>query len=102
MNTTAIAFDLDTLIANGDLDTIRGRFDREHPADIGAMINELDARPGWAALELLPLTRRADTFGYLDHDFQVELATVAPRAELAAIVEMNGRRTGRPLQRAFR
>jgi magnesium transporter len=90
MNTTTIAFDLDTLIANGDLDTVRDRFEREHPADIAAMINELDARPGWAALDLLPLARRAVTFGYLDHDFQVELATVAPRAELAAIVvEMN-------------
>lgn len=90
MNTTAIALDLDTLIRNGQFDVVRDRSEHEHPADIAAMINELDAREGWTTLELLPLPRQADTFGYLDHDFQVELATVAPRAKLAAIVvEMN-------------
>ena len=90
METQTLEFDLDALIREGHLDTIRERFEHLHPADIAAMINELDAREGWAALELLPLARRADTFGYLDHDFQVELATVAPRARLAAIVvQMN-------------
>jgi magnesium transporter len=90
MNTNTLAFDLDTLIRNGDLATIMQRFEREHPADIAAMINELEAREGWTALELLPLPRKAVTFGYLDRDVQVGLATVAPRADLAAIVvEMN-------------
>jgi magnesium transporter len=90
MTANTLAVDLDTLIRNGDLDTVRARIEREHPADIAAMINELAAHEGWIALEHLPLSKKADTFGYLNRDFQVELATVAPRAKLAAIVvEMN-------------
>ena len=90
MEMETLEFDLDALIRAQDFDPVRERFELLHPADIAAMINELDAREGWAALELLPLARKADTFGYLDHDFQVELATVAPRAKLAAIVvQMN-------------
>ncbi|MFN4274605.1 MAG: magnesium transporter [Aliihoeflea sp.] len=90
MNTKTTAFDLDTLIRSGQFDAVRDRFAHEHPADIAAMISEFDAREGWGALELLPLASQAETFGYLDHDFQVALATVAPRAKLAAIVvEMN-------------
>jgi len=85
-----LEFDLETLIREQLLDTVKERFALLHPADIAAMINELEARDGWTALELLPMARKADTFGYLDHDFQVELATVAPRAKLAAIVvQMN-------------
>ncbi|MCG6114759.1 MAG: magnesium transporter [Mesorhizobium sp.] len=85
-----LEFDLETLIREQQLDTVKERFALLHPADIAAMINELEAREGWTALELLPMNRKADTFGYLDHDFQVELATVAPRAKLAAIVvQMN-------------
>lgn len=90
MDIETLEFDLDALIRAQDFDPVRERFELLHPADIAAMINELDAREGWIALELLPLARKADTFGYLDHDFQVELATVAPRAKLAAIVvQMN-------------
>ena len=90
MEMDTLEFDLDALVRAQDLDPVRERFELLHPADIAAMINELDAREGWAALELLPLARKAETFGYLDHDFQVELATVAPRAKLATIVvQMN-------------
>lgn len=90
MDMETLEFDLDALIRAQQLDAVRERFELLHPADIAAMINELDAREGWIALELLPMSRKADTFGYLDHDFQVELATVAPRAKLAAIVvDMN-------------
>ncbi|MDP2298683.1 MAG: magnesium transporter [Pseudolabrys sp.] len=90
MNTTTFRTDLASLIRSKDFDAARDRFKQEHPADIAALIDELDAREGWAALELLPLEKQAATFGYLDHNTQVELATVAPRARLAAIVvEMN-------------
>jgi magnesium transporter len=90
MDNDTLEFDLETLVQQGQMDTIRERFDQLHPADIAAMINELDAREGWSALELLELSEQAEVFGYLDHDFQVELATVAPRAKLARIVvEMN-------------
>jgi magnesium transporter len=90
MDNDTLEFDLETHVQQGQMDTIRERFDQLHPADIAAMINELDAREGWSALELLELSEQAEVFGYLDHDFQVELATVAPRAKLARIVvEMN-------------
>jgi len=90
MEMVTLEFDLDALIRAQDFESVRERFELLHPADIAAMINELEAREGWAALELLTLVQQADTFGYLDHEFQVELATVAPRAKLAAIVvQMN-------------
>ena len=90
MDNDTLEFDLETLVQQGQMDTIRERFDQLHPADIAAMINELEAREGWTALALLELAEQAEVFGYLDHDFQVELATVAPRAKLARIVvEMN-------------
>ena len=89
MKTTPFS-DLNALMRNGDVEAARVRIDREHPADIGSMINDLDPKEGWAVLELLTLDRQAETFGYLDHDVQVGLATVAPRARLAAIVvQMN-------------
>lgn len=73
-----------------DQAAIKEFVDAEHPADLAHFVSELDARDAWRVLDLLELDEQAELFGYLDHDFQVELAHVAPRARLARIVtEMN-------------
>ncbi len=90
MDATTFVPELEEMLRARDYDAIRKRFEDEHPADIAAAISELEAPEGWRSLELIPLAEQAEVFGYLDHDYQVELATVAPRAKLARIVvEMN-------------
>jgi magnesium transporter len=76
--------------AAGDADVLRVLIDDEHPADIGAALEEFEPHHVLAILDLMPLQDQADIFGYLERDFQVELAHTAPRAKLARIVtEMN-------------
>lgn len=76
--------------ASGDSAALRLLIDDEHPADVAAALEEFEPHHVWAILDLLPLEEQADIFGYLDRDFQVELAQTAPRAKLARIVtEMN-------------
>ncbi|MFU8821430.1 MAG: magnesium transporter, partial [Gammaproteobacteria bacterium] len=76
--------------ASGDSAALRLLVDDEHPADVAAALEEFEPHHVWAILDLLPLEEQADIFGYLDRDFQVELAQTAPRAKLARIVtEMN-------------
>jgi magnesium transporter len=76
--------------AAGDADRLRTLVEGEHPADIGASLQEFEPQQVWVVLDLLPLVDQAVVFGYFDRDFQVELAHGAPRAKLARIVtEMN-------------
>ena len=72
--------------AAGDAEAMRALIDDEHPADIGAALEEFEPHQVWAMLDLLPLQEQAGIFGYFDRDFQVELAHTAPRAKLARIV----------------
>lgn len=72
--------------AAGDAEAMRALIDDEHPADIGAALEEFEAHRVWAMLDLLPLQKQAGIFGYFDRDFQVDLAHTAPRAKLARIV----------------
>lgn len=58
----------------------------EHPADIAATLEKLSPRDAWGILEQTHIRRRAAIFGYLPHEFQSLLATVIPRAALAAVV----------------
>lgn len=72
--------------AAGDAKAMRALIDDDHPADIGAALEEFAPHQVWAMLDLLPLQEQAGIFGYFDRDFQVELAHTAPRAKLARIV----------------
>jgi magnesium transporter len=88
--TIATDFDYLAAIDAGELERAAERLEREHPVDVAALLEELDARRAWAVLERLPIDKQAAAFGYLEHDCQVDLATVAPRGALARIVvEMN-------------
>lgn len=72
--------------ATADVDALRALIEDEHPADVGAALEEFEAQEAWGVLDLLPLEEQAGIFGYFDRDFQVELAHAAPRAKLARIV----------------
>jgi magnesium transporter len=63
---------------------------REHPADLAQAVGAMPPHAAWRLLELLPLDRRAETFGYLERRQQVALVRAAPRAALVELVtEMN-------------
>lgn len=62
-----------------------------HPADLAELLEDMAPEAARVALLALPLGHGAETFGYLPPEFQVALAQVLSRGELAAIVtEMNG------------
>jgi magnesium transporter len=69
---------------------IRDFLHEEHPADVAGFLVTLTPAQAWTVLDLLQLDEQAVVFGYLDHDFQAELAFAAPRAKVARIItEMN-------------
>lgn len=72
--------------AAGDAEQLRALIDDEHPADIAAALEEFEPHHVWAMLDLMPLRQQAGIFGYIERDFQVELAHTAARAKLARIV----------------
>src|SRR5690606_23722089 len=71
---------------NGTVEKISAMLAAEHPADLAEALQKLEPDAAWATLRLASISRQADVFGYLDHDFQTLLATVTPRGDLAAIV----------------
>jgi magnesium transporter len=74
----------------GPIREIRAALATQHPADLAAALQTLEPASAWETLRQADRHRQADVFGYLNHDFQTLLATVTPRADLAAIVmEMN-------------
>lgn len=78
------------MLVGGDSQTLRATLDAQHPADIAGVMGELEPQEVWSLLDLMPLSKQAETFGYLERDWQAELALTAPRARLAALVtEMN-------------
>jgi magnesium transporter len=72
--------------AAGDAAALHALIDDEHPADIGAALEEFEPHHAWAMLDLLPVDEQAAIFGYIDREFQVDLAHTAPRGKLARIV----------------
>ena len=82
--------ELSSLFLQDDLQENSTRLASEHPADIAAALQEIKPAPAWSILKEATRLRQADIFGYLDAGFQLRLAAVIPRADLAAIfVEMD-------------
>ena len=73
-------------IGAGDAKALVALVNDEHRADIAGALEEFEPHHVWAVLDLLPLAEQAGLFGYLERDFQVEMAYTAPRARLARIV----------------
>ncbi|RDE08591.1 magnesium transporter [Pelagibacterium lacus] len=82
--------DIRDIFLAGATDAVTATLAAEHPADLADALQTLDPPAAWTTLAHAPVARQADIFGYLDHEFQMLLATVMPRTDLAAIVmEMN-------------
>ncbi len=84
------ATDIRDVFVGGGAGDVVATLTRDHPADLADALQQLEPAAAWNILRQAATPRQADVFGYLDHDFQTQLATVTPRAALAAIVmEMN-------------
>lgn len=70
----------------GTPDEITVMLAAEHPADLANALQRLDPVTAWSLLRQMTRSQQAATFGYFDPEFQTLLATVTPRADLAAIV----------------
>lgn len=77
---------IQTALQSGACQHISALFTSEHPADIAAVLQKLPPQAAWRALDYASISRRADIFSYLVHDYQSLLATVIPRAALATVV----------------
>jgi len=74
------------LLEKHKLAPIKAALKKGHAADIASFIGTLDAHGAWTVLDLLPLEKQAEVFGYLPRENQVELARTVPRGKLARIV----------------
>ena len=82
--------DIRDVFVGGGAGDVVATLTHDHPADLADALQQLEPAAAWNILRQAETPRQADVFGYLDHDFQTQLATVTPRAALAAIVmEMN-------------
>src|SRR5690625_680978 len=70
----------------GTPDEITVMLAAEHPADLANALQRLDPVTAWSLLRQMTRSQQAATFAYFDPEFQTLLATVTPRADLAAIV----------------
>lgn len=78
------------LLEKHKLAPIKTALKKGHAADIASFLATLEPHAAWTVLDLLPLERQAEVFGYLTRESQVALARSASRSKLARIVtEMN-------------
>ena len=84
--TPELAPALGAVLRSGDTKLILSILDNQHPADVAALTNELAPADACTLLRLLPLDERADVFGYLDSEHQVEIGRALGRREFAKIV----------------
>lgn len=78
--------DIRGVFRRGTAEDIAATLAAEHPADLADALRGLGPDTAWDCLSRAKVSRQADVFAYLDHAFQALLATVTPRADLAAIV----------------
>lgn len=70
----------------GDKKAILSHLEDQHPADIASLVEALPATDASKLLKVLPIGERADVFGYLGPESQIEIARTLGRRELAKIV----------------
>ena len=69
---------------------LRDFIEQEHPADLANYVADRPPQDAWRIMDLLPLPRQAQVFGYLPPDSQVDMADAVARDRLARLVtEMN-------------
>lgn len=70
----------------GDRGAISAYFEDQHPADIANILAELPAADAGRLLRLLPLEERAEVFGYLEPEDQIDIGRALGRREFAKLV----------------
>ena len=73
-------------LREGDTGSILAYLEDQHPADIASLLSNLPAEDSSRVLRLLPLHERADVFGYLDVEDQIEIGRALGRREFAKVV----------------
>ncbi|MEJ2589338.1 MAG: magnesium transporter [Deltaproteobacteria bacterium] len=86
MKTPPISPGLLTFIENNDDEAIQAFCTSIHPAAVGERLGPLSTPEIWYVLRLLDPRLRAEIFGALDQNRQIELAETLRRADLAQIV----------------
>ena len=81
-----VAHAVATCLHEGDTASLRAFFDAHQPADIASALGGLSAADALFALRLLDPKEQALVFGYLPPEFQVRLAELMGRRDLAAIM----------------
>ena len=69
-----------------DVETLRAALRDMHPADIAALLEDIEAPEVVRALQLLPERLQGVVFGYLTPDAQDEAAHELPRGELVRLI----------------
>lgn len=86
MTTTESASELSTLLLHSDDETLREYCTALPEASLAEQLKELDTEAIWRVLALLEPRRRAQVFGYLDLDLQVELSKSISGGRLADLL----------------
>lgn len=77
---------LRTALAEGRATAVREFLERHESADQAAIVDHVDTADALAALRTLPLRDRAEVFGYLSSDCQIDVAEAMGRHDLAALM----------------
>jgi len=73
-------------LREGDTRTILEYFEDQHPADVASVLSNLPPEDASRALRLLPIDVRADVFGYLEPEDQIQIGRALGRREFAKLV----------------
>ena len=58
---------------------LRDFIENEHPVDLAHFVGDWPPQDAWRVMDLLPLARQAEVFGYLPPEFQVDMADAVAR-----------------------
>ena len=73
-------------LREGDTATIRSYFEDQHAADIASLLSSLPHQDSSRLLRMLPIQERADVFGYLEPEDQIDIGRALGRREFAMVV----------------
>jgi len=79
--------ELRVMLAEGDVEGLRGVAEELHPASVAEFSEGLEDRELWQLLDALPLERQGDIFPYYPLSRQVDLVKSADRQHLGPLLE---------------
>jgi DNA-binding transcriptional LysR family regulator len=79
--------ELRVMLAEGDVEGLRGVAEELHPASVAEFSEGLEDRELWQLLDALPLERQGDIFPYYPLSRQIDLVKAADRQHLGPLLE---------------